>query len=99
MNYLAKGKYENTENRIIKDTRSHFRLKKGKEATKDYIYKKKIVTIRDNLREELLEQEEDYYNSVRVGNFWSNNCVEYESVVIKIKPCQLKNILIKIDHT
>ena len=42
MNYLAKGKYENTENRIIKDTRSHFRLKKGKKATKDYIYKKKL---------------------------------------------------------
>ena len=98
MNCLAKEKYENTENRIIKDTRNHFRLKKRKEATKYYIYKK-IVTIRDNLKEELLEQEEDYYNSVRVGNFWSNNCVEYESVVIKIKPCQLKNILIKIDHT
>ena len=91
MNCLAKEKYENTENRIIKDTRNHFRLKKRKEATKYYIYKK-IVTIRDNLKEELLEQEEDYYNSVRVGNFWSNNCVEYESVVIKIKPCQLKNI-------
>ena len=98
MNCLAKGKYENTENRIIKDTRNHFRLKKRKKATKYYIYKK-IVTIRDNLKEELLEQEEDYYNSVRVGNFWSNNCVEYENVVIKIKPCQLKNILIKIDHT
>ena len=98
MNCLAKEKYENTENRIIKDTRNHFRLKKRKEATKYYIYKK-IVTIRDNLKEELLEQEEDYYNSVRVGNFWSNNCVEYESVVIKIKPCQLKNIWIKIDHT
>ena len=91
MNCLAKEKYENTENRIIKDTRNHFRLKKRKEATKYYIYKK-TVTIRDNLKEELLEQEEDYYNSVRVGNFWSNNCVEYESVVIKIKPCQLKNI-------
>ena len=98
MNCLAKEKYENTENRIIKDTRNHFRLKKRKEATKYYIYKK-IVTIRDNLKEELLEQEEDYYNSVRVGNFWSNSCVEYESVVIKIKPCQLKNILIKTDHT
>ena len=40
MNCLTKGKYENTEKRIIKDTRNRFRLEKGKEATKDYIYKK-----------------------------------------------------------
>ena len=43
------------------------------------IFIKKITTIRDNLREKLFEQEEDYYHSVRVGNFCSNNCVEYEN--------------------
>ena len=40
MNCLGKEKYENTEDRIIKDTRNLFRLKKGKEATEDYIYKR-----------------------------------------------------------
>ena len=25
------------------------------------------------------EEEEDYYKSVRIGNFWNNYCIEYES--------------------
>ena len=37
---------------------------------------KKIRTITDNLRENVFEQEEDCYNSVRVGNFWSNNLLQ-----------------------
>ena len=37
---------------------------------------KKIRTIIDNLRENVFEQEEDCYNSVRVGNFWSNNLLQ-----------------------
>ena len=27
----------------------------------------------------LLRHEEDYYKSVRVSNFWSNNYIEYKS--------------------
>ena len=43
------------------------------------------------------EHEEYYYRSVRARNFWSNDYMEYESTVIKIKH-QLKNILIKSNH-
>ena len=27
----------------------------------------------------IFEQEDDYYEPVKVGNFWNNNYVEYES--------------------
>ena len=70
MNCFVHEKDESTEDRIIKDTRNFFRLKKGNKPTKDYIYEK------DNLRENVFEQEEDCYNSVRVGNFWSNNLLQ-----------------------
>ena len=33
----------------------------------------------------LFEQEKDYCKHVRVGNFWSNNYVEYESNVTRSK--------------
>ena len=56
---------------------------------------KKIRTITDNLRENVFEQEEDCYNSVRVGNFWSNNCVEYESDGDKNKTLSIEEYLNK----
>ena len=32
-----------------------------------------------NAQRNLFEyEEEDYYKPVRVGNFWSNNCIEYK---------------------
>ena len=40
MNCFVHEKDESTEDRIIKDIRNLFSLKKGNEATKDYIYKK-----------------------------------------------------------
>ena len=30
-----------------------------------------------NIRK-LFEHEQGYYKPVRVGNFWSNNCIEYK---------------------
>ena len=59
------------------------------------IFIKKITTIRDNLREKLFEQEEDYYHSVRVGNVWSNNCVESESDGDKNKTLSIEEYLNK----
>ena len=44
------------------------------------------------------EEEENYYETVRVSNFWTNSYIEYEKKVIEIKQYQLKNILIKLDH-
>ena len=40
MNCFVHEKDESTEDRIIKDTRNFFRLKKGNKPTKDYIYEK-----------------------------------------------------------
>ena len=46
-----------------------------------------------------LEHEEvDYYKLERVNNFWSSNYI-YMHVVVTEKHYQLKNILIKVDHT
>ena len=49
--------------------RNIFRLEKDNETIKDRI-------IRD-IRNPTEHEEEDYYKSVRVGNFWSNNYIEY----------------------
>ena len=46
------------------------------------------------------EKKEDYYQPVRIGNFWSRNYIEYESNGDrdKKKHYQFKNILMKLDH-
>ena len=60
------------EENIIKDIRNPFRLEKETKAIKDRI-------LRDikNLFEQ--KEEENYYKTIRVSNFWSNNYIEYES--------------------
>ena len=56
---------------FIKDVRNLFRLKKENKTTKNRI----ITDVRN-----LFEHEGEGYNKpVRVGNFWSNNYIEYES--------------------
>ena len=55
---------------MIKDTRNLFRLKKENKAIKDRI----IRDIKNRLEH---DEEEDCYKPVRVGNFWSNNYIEY----------------------
>ena len=49
-------------------------LKKENEVTKD-----RVIRDIENLFE---NEEEDFCKPVRVDDFWSNNCVEYENIVI-----------------
>ena len=58
-------------NNTIKNIRKLFRLKKENEAIKNRV-------IRD-IRNLFQHEEEDYFKPVRVGNFWSNKYIEYES--------------------
>ena len=76
---------------VIKDIRNLFRQEKETKAIKDRI-------LRDikNLSE-YEKVEENYYKPVGVNNFWNNNYIEYEIMVIEIKHYQLKNISIKLD--
>ena len=63
-----------------------------------YILEKENKTIKDRIIRDirnLFEYEEDcYYKSVRVGNSWSNNYVEYKSKDYR----KTNNILIKLGH-
>ena len=59
-----------SEDNIFKNARNLLRLKIGNQAIKDRI-------IRDI--KSLFEREEDYYKGGGVGNFYSNNYIEYES--------------------
>ena len=50
----------------------------------------------------IIESEEDFYKPAREGNFWSFGAINISNMkvmVIEIKHCQLKNILIKLNHT
>ena len=54
-----------------KDIRNIFILKKENEAIKDKV-------LRDNINH-FKHEEQDYYKTVRVGNFQSNNYIKYQS--------------------
>ena len=66
----------------LKKKKKSFKLEKENEAIKD-------VIIRD-IRT-LLEQQDYYYKPIRVGNFWSNNHIEYESNGVRNKKNTLKS--------
>ena len=74
----------------LKKIRHGFKLRKENKTIKNRI-------IRDIWN--LFEHEEDYYKPVKAGSFWSNDYIEYESNSDRKKHYQLKNILIKLDHT
>ena len=78
------------EENIIKDIRNLFRQEKETKAIKDRI----LRDIKNLFEHE--EEEENYYKSVRVSNFWSNNYIKYESIDDRNKTLSLKNILIKL---
>ena len=61
------------EEKIIKDIRNLFRLKKEVKDIKDMVLRNT-----KNLFE-YKKEEENYYKSVKVNNFWSNNSIEYKS--------------------
>ena len=56
----------------VKYLRNLFRLKKENKAIKNRIMK----DIRNLFKH---KEGKNYYKPVRVGNFWSNNSLEYES--------------------
>ena len=60
-----------TNDAAIKGIRNLLRLKKENKAFKDRM----ITDIRNHLK----YKEEEYQKSVKVGNFWSNNYIEYKS--------------------
>ena len=77
---------------IIKDIRNLFRQGKETNAIKD-----RILKYIKNLFEH--EEEENYYEPVRVSNFWSNNLLNTTVTVTEIKHNQFENILMKLDHS
>ena len=57
----------------IKDIRNIFRLEKETKPIKDRM----LRDVKNLFEHE--KEEKNYYKPVRVNNFWSNNCIEYES--------------------
>ena len=84
--------YENIEENITKKVGNLFGLKKLKTEISDapikgiknlFKPKKENKAIKDiivrDIRNLFEHKEEDYYNPVRVGNFWNKNYIEYKS--------------------
>ena len=82
------GGKEQSEENIIKSIRIFFKIKKENEAIKDRI-------IRD-IRTLFEQEEKDYYEARRVGNFWNINYIEYESSGDRNKNVSVKEYLDKI---
>ena len=95
--------------KIIKDGRNIFRLKKEIDDTaiKDIrncfrLKKKKHKVIIDRTLRDIRNvfkhevEEKSYYKPVRVSNFWSNNYIEYESNGDRNKTLSVEEYLIKI---
>ena len=79
------------EEKIIKDIKNPFRLKKEVKGIKDIV----LRNIKNLFEYE--KEEENHYKPVRVNNFWSN-ILNAKVMAIEIKYYQLKNIFIKLDH-
>ena len=47
----------------------------------------------------ILEQKDDYYKSIRVGNFGNNKYIEYESSGGRTKNLSVKEYLLKLKPT
>ena len=80
-------KIKKTENKIIKDVRNLFRLKKNE------VIKDKIINDIRNLFE---HEEEDYYKPIQIEIFWSDNFIEYESNGDRNKTGAIEEDLFKI---
>ena len=56
-----------------------------------------METLNEGLKyKNLFDQKEDYYKSARVGYFYSNNYIEYESNINKKKTVSIKEYLDEI---
>ena len=94
------------EEKIIKDIRNRFRIKELNYAAITNIInfftreretkasKNRILRDITNVFEH--KEEENYYKPVRVKNFWSNNCIEYESSSDRNKKLSTPEYLNKI---
>ena len=88
---LSKPKIQKqSEENIIKSIWNLFKLKKENETIKDKI----IRDIRT-----LFEEEYDYCKPTRVGNFWNNIYVEYESSGDRNKNLSIKEYLKTLNLT
>ena len=74
----------------IKDIRNLFRLKKETKGSKERILRDIKILF------EYEKEEENYYESVRVSNFWSNNYIEYKGNNNKNKILSVEEYLNKI---
>ena len=72
------------EKHIIKNIRNIFRLEKETKGIKDKI----LMDIKDLF--------EEYYKTVRVNNFWSNNYIEYKSTSDRNKTLTVEEYLDKL---
>ena len=63
-------------------------MKKEIEALKDLIIR--------NISNPFGQEEEDYYKTVRIGNFWSRNYIEYESNGDRNKTLSLEEYLNRV---
>ena len=72
----------------IKDIRNLFRLKK-----ENPIIKNRILS---NIRNLFQHERKDYYKPAIVGNFWSNNYIEYESKDGRNKTLSVEECLNKV---
>ena len=77
------------EEKITKDIRNIFRLKKEIKRIKDIVLRNT-----KNLFEH--EKEENYYKTIRVNNLWSNNYIEYKSKGDTIRILLVEKYLHKI---
>ena len=80
---------EESKDNIIKNIKNTFKLKKENKTDKIIGYLRNLFEL----------EIEDYCKAMRVGNFCSINYIEYESNSDRDKNYQLKNILIKLNHT
>ena len=79
---LSESEKIKREDNIIKDTKNLFRLRKQIDKRNLFRLIKENETIKDKIIRDIkipLEKEDDYYKPMKVGNFWNNNYIEYES--------------------
>ena len=79
---------------MIKDVKNLFRLNLFRLQRENKEIKDRVIRNIRNLFEH--EEEENFYKSVKVGNFWNNNYIEYESNGDRNKTLSTEEYLIKI---
>ena len=90
---LSESEKIKREDNIIKDTKNLFRLRKQIDKRNLFRLIKENETIKDKIIRDIkipLEKEDDYYKPMKVGNFWNNNYIEYESNGDKKKNLSVK---------